>query len=429
MRNIWNTSFKLFAAVLITPVFSLSHAKSATDYAFIDDAKVSLSTRNFYFDRDFQGPSAYPAAKDWSQGLILRANSGYTRSKLGIGLDLLATAGFKLDGDAQHASTGNLPRQPQNNKPSAQYGQIGLTAKAKLSQTEWRIGTLSPMNPVLVASPARLLPQTYRGISMQSRDIQHLDFQAAYIDRVNHRDSTNFEKIKISGVNGRFKAAETDALYYVGGDFSLFPQLKASSFYMNVEDLYQQYMFGLSHHFAFNSNTQLDSQLRYYRSREDGQSRAGLVDNDLYHVQLALKHNHHKFTVSTFHHFGETAFPYLSGGETGLLIDTWPAEFLNAKERVYSLRYAYDFKDYVPGLSFMTRYTKGSHIYAPNLGTNNLEEDELDFDLGYTIQSGRFKNLGLRARYAIYDNNMLPTANIKPANETRINIDYTWTFK
>ncbi|MFE1654049.1 OprD family outer membrane porin, partial [Acinetobacter baumannii] len=48
---------------------------------------------------------------------------------------------------------------------------------------------------------------------------------------------------------------------------------------------------------------------------------------------------------------------------------------------------------------------------------------------GYTVQSGWLKNLGLRARYAIYDNNMLSTANIKPVNETRINIDYTWKFK
>ena len=77
----------------------------------------------------------------------------------------------------------------------------------------------------------------------------------------------------------------------------------------------------------------------------------------------------------------------------------------------------------------MTRYTRGSNIYAPHLGGTNLKEDELDFDVGYTVPSGTFKNLGLRARYAIYDNNMSATANIKPVNETRLNIDYTWKFK
>ena len=77
----------------------------------------------------------------------------------------------------------------------------------------------------------------------------------------------------------------------------------------------------------------------------------------------------------------------------------------------------------------MTRYTTGHNIYAPSLGGTDLKEDELDFDLGYTVQSGLLKNLGLRARYAIYDNNILPSANIKPVNEARINIDYTWKFK
>ena len=77
----------------------------------------------------------------------------------------------------------------------------------------------------------------------------------------------------------------------------------------------------------------------------------------------------------------------------------------------------------------MTRYTTGHNIYAPQLGGTDLKEDELDFDIGYTVQTGFFKDLGLRARYAMYDNNMLSTANIKPSNETRINIDYTWKFK
>lgn len=414
--KLWMSMALLFA----TPAF-------AND--FIDQSKVELTLRNFYFDRDFQQQSNYPAAKDWSQGFIFKAHSGYTPGKVGFGLDLLATAGFKLDADANHAGTGNLPRDPITNKPSSSYGQIGLTAKAKVSATELRVGTLLPMNPVIVASPARLLPQTYRGVSLNSKDIPNLDLEAAYIDKVNHRDSTNWERIKMTGVNGRFKPAETDGLYYVGGHYQLIPNLKASGFYMNVEDLYDQSMFGLAHQWKFNDQTQLNSTLRYYHSRDQGQAKAGVVDNDLIHANLELKHATHKFIASSFHNQGSTAFPYLSGGETGLLIDTWPADFLNPKEKVYSLRYEYDFKNYIPGLRFMTRYTWGNHIEAPRLGGYQLKEDELDFDLGYTIQQGPFKNLSLRARYAIYDNTMLANANIKPANETRINIDYTWKFK
>jgi len=417
MKNLWITPFLL----LTTPSFANS---------FIEQSTVDLTARNFYFDRDYQVENTYPALRDWSQGFILRANSGFTEGPISFGLDILATAGFKLDADSKYGGTGNLPRNPSTNEALDQYGEFRVTAKAKVGQTEVRVGTLQPMTPVLVGSPARLLPQTYRGIALQSRDIPRLDLQASYIDKVNHRDSTNYEDIKISGVNSRFTPAETDHLYYVGGYYDLASiPLKITAFHMDVQDLYHQSLLGVTYKYAFNDDTALTSQLRYYMSNADGAAKAGKVDNNLIHSHSELKHQNHKFILSTFHHLGDTAFPYLSGGETGLTIDTWTGEFLNAKERVYSARYEYDFKDYVPGLRFMTRYTHGSNIYAPQLGGTDFEEDELDFDIGYTLQNGPLKNLGLRARYAIYDNDMPITANIKPANETRINIDYTWKFK
>lgn len=417
MKKLWITPLLLCAA----PAFANS---------FIDQSKVDLTARNFYFDRDFKVDNRYPALHDWTQGFIFKAQSGYTEGSIGFGLDVLATAGFKLDADAKYGGTGNLIRALETNAPTNQYGEIGLTLKAKVAETEVRLGTLQPMTPVLVGSPARLLPQTYQGIAVQSKDIKGLDFQASYIDQVNHRDSTNYEDIRISGVNGRYRSAETDGLYYVGGHYDLNQHpVRMTAFHLDVNDLYHQSLLGITYKYPFSDHTVFTTQLRYYMSDEDGTAQAGLVDNNLLHSHSELRHLNHKFIFSTFHHFGATAFPYLTGGETGLAIDTWTGEFLNAKERVYSLRYEYDFKDYVPGLRFMTRYTHGSNIYAPQLGGTDFQEDELDFDVGYTFQTGVFKNLGLRARYAIYDNDMPITANIKPANETRINIDYTWKFK
>ena len=229
-----NTMSKLwmYSAVM------LSGSVFASD--FIDKSTVELTTRNFYFDRDYQEVSKYPAAKDWTQGFIFKANSGYTEGTIGFGLDVLATAGFKLDASAKYAGTGNLPRDTVTNEPASSYGEIGLTGKAKVSQTELKVGTLRPMNPVLVASPARLLPQTYRGISLESKDIKNFELQGAFIDKVNQRDSTNYENIKISAVNGRFKSAETNGLYYAGGYYNVSPALRLGLFYLDVNNLYDQ---------------------------------------------------------------------------------------------------------------------------------------------------------------------------------------------
>ncbi|MFY0116421.1 OprD family outer membrane porin, partial [Acinetobacter baumannii] len=83
-----------------------------------------------------------------------------------------------------------------------------------------------------------------------------------YLDKVNHRDSTNYEKIKISGVNGRFKSAETDGLYYLGGNYQFNPALKLTAFYMDVDDLYNQTMVGALHQYKINDTTNFSSQLR-----------------------------------------------------------------------------------------------------------------------------------------------------------------------
>lgn len=396
--------------------------------SFVDDSRFELTARNFYFDRNFIEQSSVPAAKDWAQGFILNGSSGYTSGSIQFGVDVLATAGFKLYSDSNYSSTGLLPRDSLTNEPVSSYGEIGLTGKVRYSESEIKLGTLQPNNPVLMASVARLLPQTYRGVSLQSKEINNLDFQAAYLDEVNHRDSTNYEKIKINGVNGRFKTTETSGLYYVGGHYSAIKDTKISAFYLDVNDLYSQYELGLNHDLKINDKLSFNSDLRFYRSREDGQAKAGLVDNDLINANFSIKYDDHKLSFGALSHHGQTAFPYLSGGETSLFLTTWPADFLNAKEQAYSMRYDADLKKVLPGLRFMTRYTYGNNIYAPNLGGDNLKEWEIDYELGYKFQVGLLKDLNVGLRYAVYRNNMLPTADIRAANESRVNIDYTWRF-
>lgn len=53
--------------------------------SFIDNSSVELTTRNFYFDRDYQEQSAYPAAKDWTQGFILKPIQAIPKEPLVLG--------------------------------------------------------------------------------------------------------------------------------------------------------------------------------------------------------------------------------------------------------------------------------------------------------------------------------------------------------
>ncbi|MFW2003765.1 OprD family outer membrane porin [Acinetobacter baumannii] len=78
----------------VSAPFILNNFSYASD--FIDDAKITVTARNYYLDRNYVEEAPYPAARDWAQGFILKAQSGYTAGDVGVGLDFMANAGFRF---------------------------------------------------------------------------------------------------------------------------------------------------------------------------------------------------------------------------------------------------------------------------------------------------------------------------------------------
>ncbi|WP_130803630.1 OprD family outer membrane porin [Acinetobacter ihumii] len=399
---------------------------SASD--FIDDAKNSLWMRNYYFDRDYQEVSEVPALKEWAQGFVYRFESGYTDTTVKLGLDLQAMAGFKLHADSRQTGAGLLPVDKVTREAADSYGEIGWTLKAKYSQTEIKAGTLMPFTPVIFSSRARLLPQTFRGIELKSKDLENTNVTLGYVDKVNQRDSTNFENIRISTANGKFKAAETDSVYYGGFQYQFDPSNSAGFYSIKLDDLYQQHVLMANHVIALSDTLNFIPDLKFYMNHADGRKLAGKVDNDLIAANFSLKQGMHTFSAGFLKSYGDTAFPYITGGEVLFFLDGISTDFLNPREDVFSLRYDYDFKNYISGLKGMVRYSEGHNIHLPNLGGTNLKEKETAFDIQYAVPEGKLKGLAVRARYALYDNNFSSKAAFKPDHELRLGIDYTWNF-
>lgn len=408
---------------------------------FVQDSSVNVTARNFYLDRNFTEPdSLAPAARIWEQGFILNAKSGFTNGTIGFGLDLYAGAGFTLWGDRDYA-----PRILQmaplkaNGDPEDSFGEIAVTGKVKISETELKVGALFPSNPVLVASPARLLPQSYQGVAVESKDIDHFKMEAGYVDRVNHRDSTNWEKIHLSGANLKYKSVEADDLYYVGGYYYLRPETTFALFHANLDDIYNQYTFWARNTYHFNERYKIFNDFRYFRTVDAGAKKAGNIDNHHGNIVVALGVDNHTFTTGYIQNSGDTGFPYLSVGEANTYIDAWATDFLNPKEKAWSIRYDYDFQKQIPGLKLMMRFTKAEDIKLDNLRAyyektgsyhmdDALNERKFGLELSYQLQSTKLKGLFIRLRHENYKNNFGPSATFTTAKEQRVNIDYTWKF-
>src|SRR5690606_22216255 len=140
---------------------------------------------NFYYDRnDKNTANNNSEASEWGQGFIFNYASGYTEGTVGFGVDAVGLLGVKLDSGGRDNKAGRDRRPgqlfPLESDGSAvdEYSKAGLTAKAKVSKTELRLGTLQPKLPVVNFNDGRLLPQLFEGGQITSGEIDGLTLTA-----------------------------------------------------------------------------------------------------------------------------------------------------------------------------------------------------------------------------------------------------------
>jgi hypothetical protein len=358
---------------------------------FISDSKASLEARNFYFNRDFRQEGARDKAEEWAQGFLLRIESGYTAGTLGFGLDALAMAGFKLDSGGGTAGTNLLPADSSGGSQD-RYGELGLTAKARLSNSTLKVGTLQIKDPAVNSNDTRLLPGTFKGGLLSVQEIDRLKLTAGQLTQINFVDSTNYQDMtanRIGGISDRFQ--------FAGADYQFLPNLTAQYRYGKLEDIYQQNYLGVVHSLDLGAGQSLKSDVRYSRSTEDGSFRA--IDNQALGAMFTYSLGGHALGLGYQRMSGDDPFPYISRSDPYLVNFVQIGDFANVDERSWQARYDYNFAGLgVPGLTFMTRYISGDNVQrsAPGEG----KEWERNSDIAYVIQDGTLKGLGLKWRNA-----------------------------
>lgn len=199
-------------------------AQQASAAGFIEDSKATLGLRNFYINTDYRDGTGPNKNEEWGQGFDLRFTSGYTQGPVGFGIDAIGLLGVKLDsGGGTNGATsssygGTVFPSKSNGEAVDDFSSLGLTAKAKISQTELKLGTLQPKLPVIVTNDGRLLPQTWQGGQLSSGDIKDLTLIGGQIEQVKGRNSSNNEQLSISGANSRASTGrDSNKFIYAGG--------------------------------------------------------------------------------------------------------------------------------------------------------------------------------------------------------------------
>lgn len=406
------------------PLYALLPLLVATQAAqadFIKDSKGSLQIRNYYFDHDFQGGPGLDEMREWAQGFILKADSGYTEGPVQFGLSFIGMTGFQLDSSPDRTGTGLLSFNPRTREVNDNYSKAGISARFKVSNTELQVGHMTPLLPIMFPVTARLFPPLFRGGMVTSGEIQGLTLRGGYFDRQKYRDSTEDAKLRVSGLNGRFNgAAESSGFMFGGGDYKILDNLTGSYYYAQLNDIYQQHYVGLTHTTPLGPGS-LKSEAYYFDSSEDGAAKAGRVDNGNLNLNAAYTLGANTFSLGYMHLSGDTGMPYLASIDPYIMVGgALATEYLNPKERVWQFKHDYDFaKHGLPGLKTQIRFIQGRNIHQP-VADGNGEEWERDLEVSYTVQSGSLAGLGLRLRHGHYQNNFS-----RDVEQTRVNVDYT----
>ncbi|MBS4079464.1 MULTISPECIES: OprD family porin [Pseudomonas] len=433
-------------------------AQQAGAAGFIEDSKATLGLRNFYINTDNRDSGTKAAGaqsknEEWGQGFDLRFISGYTQGTVGFGIDAIGLLGIKLDsGGGTNGATatsygGTVFPSKSNGEAVDNYSSLGLTAKAKISQTELKLGTLQPKLPVIVTNDGRLLPQTWQGGQITSGDIKDLTLVGGQIEAVKGRNSSNNEQLSIGGANSpTITGRDSNKFIYAGGDYKITKDLTAQYYYGNLEDFYKQHFLGLVHNWAIGPGV-LKSDLRYFNSSDDGANGdtpayystgsyagfangRGKVDNNLYSGLFLYTVAGHTFGGGYQVSNGSSDFPWLNQGDGSsnyTITDMQIQKFGRAGERTWQARYSYDFaKVGVPGLTAGMVYLRGDNIDTYNAGrvqtSNGASEWERDLTVAYVIPEGPLKNVGFMWKNASWRNDI---AGQRDQDENRLILSYS----
>ncbi|WP_243723938.1 OprD family outer membrane porin, partial [Pseudomonas aeruginosa] len=194
----------------------------------------------------------------------------------------------------------------------------------------------------------------------------------------------------------------SDAFDFAGGDYRLTPALTASLHQGRLKDIYRQTFAGLVHTLDLGGQRSLKSDLRFARASEDGGFRE--LDNRAFGALFSLRLGAHAVAAGYQRISGDDPYPYIAGSDPYLVNFIQIGDFGNVDERSWQLRYDYDFGALgLPGLSFMSRYVSGDNVARG--AANDGKEWERNTDLGYVVQSGPLKNLGVKWRNATVRSN------------------------
>ncbi|WP_109513804.1 OprD family porin [Pseudomonas ovata] len=414
--------------VLALGVFSATQAMAqsqAQSQGFVEDSHLTLNARNAYISRDYKNGNQDKA--EWGQAFMGNFTSGFTQGTVGVGVDAFALYGVRLDGGRGKSGAGGIDffKQGDSGQAADDLARVGAAVKARVSNTVIKYGDQMPQLPVLSYDNGRLLPESFTGTYISSREIENLEVVAGRFTSQVRKSATGHDSGGLKSIN------------VYGASYKFSEAFSASAYASDNEDVFKKQYVNLNYVFALPSEQSLTFDFNGYKTKLDrdfsADAAAGERDNKIWSLAATWAVGIHSFTLAHQRSSGDTGYnygfyqsagAYSDGGNSIYLANSFWSDFNAKDERSWQVGYGVDLSGLVlPGLSYKTAYVRGTNI---DDGTNrgNGTEREIFSQLTYVVQSGPAKDLSLRLRNSFLRVSDNASAYNSEGNETRIFIDY-----
>ncbi|MEG0858941.1 MAG: OprD family porin [Pseudomonas sp.] len=376
---------------------------------FLEDSQLNVKTRMLYFSRDFRNVpnDSQSRVEETGLGFLGTYESGFTQGTVGFGVDAIGMLGLKLDSGKGRAGTGQFPTGSDGRSEDS-FSEGGGAVKMRISDTVLKYGTQFTALPVLATDDSRLLPETVEGFLVTSKEIKGLELNAGHFTALNAQSQSYHDSIGGLDDNRQKNPGLTQADVF-GGTYAFTDTLSTSLYYSKVEDYWRKYYANVNWALPINDEQGLVFDFNIYDTKSDGEGKVRTfdgetkLDNRAFSLSAAYNIGAHTFTLAHQRVTGDGDYAYgIDGGGTIFLANSIARSDFNAEdEKSWQARYDLNMASYgVPGLSFMTRYVKGTDANVAS--TDNGKEWERDIEAKYVLQEGPAKDLSFRVRQATY---------------------------
>ncbi|ERO66006.1 membrane protein [Pseudomonas piscis] len=394
---------------------------------FVEDSSLKVLLRNAYINRDYKDGNKDKA--EWGQGFIGTFSSGFTQGTVGVGVDAFGLYALRLDGGKGRSGAGGIDffKQDNSGKAANDLAKAGAAVKFRISNTVLTYGDQMPALPVLNYDNARLLPESYTGTLITSKEIKGLELNAGHFTAESRKSDEGRDSGGLKSIN------------VLGGSYQFTEQFKGALYASDVEDVLKKQYMNLNYVFPLATDQSLTLDFNGYRTKLDksyaNKAKAGGQDNKIWSLAATYATGPHSFTLAHQRSTGDSHLGYAyggyqrdqgrvgDGGNTIYLANSYWSDFNAEDERSWQLGYGLDFGAFgVPGLTYNVAYVRGDNITTAT--SSGGSEREIFNQFKYVVQSGPAKDLSVKVRSSVLRVSQKSSDYNVGGNELRVFVDY-----